>query len=417
MAALRNRKMGNFLNLVYDEWDYNNPKSIINGKKYFGNDFRHMDSIILKRIGFHNFLCHSIKDVNNFSSNENYYYVISNTAGLETKLNSDFELPLSKEVIECAKQKNFNIIFFNYVEVESRNSLYLTESKIKSLGINPNQVWVISNSSNIYKYKYELNLDMNVFRNKVITIDTVIDLRNNAGEIEFKCEKESFFMCQNNMPRPHRYGIIASLMKNNILQDTDWSIIEGILPDENYYSAVLSQEDIKNLSKEISYLKNIKTKKCNFEIDFNKTNIKPWNKAFEKRTFLNAYVNIINDTLFATEDIHITEKTFNPFYFYQYPLIVSSPYHIKNLKEEQSFDLFEDMINIEYDNEPDHVKRFAMIIEEIKRIYKNKQFFIDSYSKNYDRFLSNHKKVLEMENNKEDFNFFSNLSKLKHRNE
>ncbi len=411
--------MGSFLNLVYDEWDYSNPKNIINGQKYFGNDFRHMDTIILKRIGFNHFKCHDIKDINDFLPNENYYYIISQISGLEAKLSSDFELPLSQEVISCASNNNnFNIIFFNYVEVESRECLLLVDKKIKSLNINPNQVWVTSNSSNIYKYKNEEKLDINVFKHKIIDIDTANDLINNAGNVEFNVNKDGcFFMCQNRMPRSHRYGILVSLMKNKLLYDTDWSILEGGFEntDQEYYNPVFTQDDIKESIKEIEYFSKIDRKKTKFEELFNdelNKDHKPWNKAFEKKTFYNTYINIVNETLFTTEDIHITEKSFNPLYFFQYPLIVASPYHIKTLKEEHDIDLFEDMINLEYDNEKDHIKRFSMIIDEIKRIHKNKEHFINSYEKNYDRFLHNHNKVIEMSQNKnEDYKFFDNLIK------
>ena len=261
--------MGSFLNLVYDEWDYSNPKNIINGQKYFGNDFRHMDTIILKRIGFNHFKCHDIKDINDFLPNENYYYIISQISGLEAKLSSDFELPLSQEVISCASNNNnFNIIFFNYVEVESRECLLLVDKKIKSLNINPNQVWVTSNSSNIYKYKNEEKLDINVFKHKIIDIDTANDLINNAGNVEFNVNKDGcFFMCQNRMPRSHRYGILVSLMKNKLLYDTDWSILEGGFEntDQEYYNPVFTQDDIKESIKEIEYFSKIDRKKTKWK--------------------------------------------------------------------------------------------------------------------------------------------------------
>jgi len=411
--------MGSFLNLVYDQWDYNNPKNTINGQKYFGDDFRHMDTIILKRMGFNHFKCHDIKDFYNFSPDENYYYIISQISGLEGKLNTNFELPLSEEVINCASNnKNFNIIFFNYVEVESRNCLRLVDDKIKLLGIDPSQIWITSNSSNIYKYKEEEKININVFKHKIIDIDTANDLINNTGDVQFHTDKKGcFFMCQNRMPRPHRNGMIVFLMKSNLINDTDWSLLEGDFENTNqYYNSIFTQENIEESIEEINYLKNIKRKKTMFETDFNDEsdiNHKHWNKAFEKRTFYNTYVNIVNETLFTTEDIHITEKTFNPLYFFQYPLIVASPYHLKNLKNEHDIDLFEDMINIDYDIETDHIKRFSMIMDEIKRIHKNKNYFINSYEKNYERFLHNHNKVIEMKNNKnEDYKFFDNLSKL-----
>lgn len=416
MAALRNWKMGNFLNLVYDEEYSGNNIFVNNGEKYFGNDkFRHMDSIILKRIGLNNIKYHSIEKSNNFSKDENYYYFISSVIGLETELRDNVEtsiLPLSKNVIDCAiKYKNFNIIFFNYVEVDSKRCLYLIDSKIKWLGINPKQVWSICNNSKIYEYKKELNLTINVFKSEILKIDTIYDFKYYGKPVDFKIDKNGpFFLCLNGMPRPYRYGVLCSLMKNNILDDTNWSLLEKYPnPNNNYYSDILSKQDIKKIYKEIKYFKNISSKNSNYE-----SNVpKPWNKVFVNETYTNSYVNIVNETLFSDDRVHITEKSYNPFYFYQYPLIVSSYQHLKFIKNSHNFDLFEDIINIEYDNEKDHIKRFSMIIEEIKRIYKNKKHFIESYHKNKERFISNQKIVFEMENNKNDFNFFTNLKNLK----
>ena len=85
-------------------------------------------------------------------------------------------------------------------------------------------------------------------------------------------------------------------------------------------------------------------------------------------TFNQSYINIITESHFDIMDIHITEKSFKPFYYFQFPLFLASYNHIKKLKEEHDLYLFEDLIDHSYDNEPNDRKRMSMVIEEISRL-------------------------------------------------
>lgn len=420
MATLWNRKMGNFLNLVYDDWDYNTLNPGVNGEKNFGkNKFRRIEKPILDRLGYLNYNCFRLNDVYE-TPNENFYYFISILSGLNQFLENG-ELPLSKEVYDCFKQTtNLHIVFYNYVEVESEYCINKTESIIKELNLDPSRFWMINNNTRLDEFKKRGNLLINVYSSKMVGVDASIDL-SQFGPFNFKTEKEGcFFMCQNRRPKAHRYGILCSLLKNNLLYDTDWSLTEGWdYNKENFrgfYSSIFNDSEIDELLPEIAYFGEIKCKLSDYEKNkswFSGDNgDMRWGCRYDRKTFEESYVNIATETNFDSDDIHITEKSFKPFYFYQYPLILATQDNIKMLKQYYDFDFFEDMINIEYDSEPDHRKRFMLFVEEVKRIHKLKNWFIESYPKNYERFILNQSKLFNIKNNKDDYNFFDYLRNL-----
>jgi len=71
--------------------------------------------------------------------------------------------------------------------------------------------------------------------------------------------------------------------------------------------------------------------------------------------------------------------------------------------------MFDDLINHEYDNEPDNKKRFKMFVQEIERLHSNKENVINFYKQNTDRLIENHKKVIDLYNSKKDIEYFNSL--------
>ena len=130
-------------------------------------------------------------------------------------------------------------------------------------------------------------------------------------------------------------------------------------------------------------------------------------------SFKNSYFNIVTESQYESknDNVHITEKTFRPFFYYQFPIFLASQHHIKFLKQEYDFDLFDDVINHSYDNELNDRKRMNMVVDEIKRINSNKDFYKKFYIQNRHRFLRNRHILLEgiLKKKKKDFDFFWNL--------
>ena len=132
----------------------------------------------------------------------------------------------------------------------------------------------------------------------------------------------------------------------------------------------------------------------------------------QAENFENSYLNIITESIYFNRfgTIHITEKSFRPFYYYQFPIIMTSTHHIKKMKEKYDFDFFDDLINHSYDNEFDDVKRFYMIFKEIKRLHDNKEQVIEFYKNNQKRFENNKLKAINVLKTVEiDHEYFKNL--------
>ena len=79
------------------------------------------------------------------------------------------------------------------------------------------------------------------------------------------------------------------------------------------------------------------------------------------------------------------------------------------MKDVYAFDLFEDIINYDYDNIQDNRDRLFAFIEEINRIHNNKELFIEFYKNNKERFIKNHN-ILAHYKNEYDYNFFKQLA-------
>jgi len=204
-----------------------------------------------------------------------------------------------------------------------------------------------------------------------------------------------------------------------IIDDVDWSLVQGwqFTNDPNgWISQVLNPDDIEEMQDQIDYFGSIEQKKCRYEEkytwfdDRSDTDNVPWNKTYDKDQLENSYFNLTTETEFQTDHIHISEKSFKGFYALQFPMILASPFHIKEIKKKYDFDFFDDVVDHSYDEETDHRERLFKFAKEVKRISDNKQFFIDFYKNNKERFMENNRKVIELVSDKTDENFLKKLA-------
>ena len=180
----------------------------------------------------------------------------------------------------------------------------------------------------------------------------------------------------------------------------------------HFYNGILNNEEIEHLKPEIDYFDSIDIKRSKYEEEtgwfeaeevlgsFN------WEKIYETKTYENTYVNIVTESNYHFDAVHITEKSLKPFYFYQLPIFLSSPRHVKYLRDLHGFDVFDDLINHSYDREPNMRKRFFMVLDEIKRLNKNKDKVIEFYNNNIERFEKNKQAVLNIFRSTKDVDYF-----------
>ena len=78
-------------------------------------------------------------------------------------------------------------------------------------------------------------------------------------------------------------------------------------------------------------------------------------------------VNVVTETYFFSNVIHITEKTYKPIAFMQPFVLLAAPFSLKHVKD-MGFKTFGDFWDESYDTETDHKIRFDKIIEVLKYI-------------------------------------------------
>lgn len=144
-------------------------------------------------------------------------------------------------------------------------------------------------------------------------------------------------------------GAIQGIESNsfgNILRDIDLKYLKY----ENKFPIVFDDKDINTFSSwEISENFRSKATQAKFHVALE--------TSFEHTDSLNTFWN----------RKFITEKTMMGFAMYQIPLILSVPGSIDVLRY-LGFDVFDDIVNHEYDLQQDPYKRIYMLIEELKRL-------------------------------------------------
>jgi hypothetical protein len=435
--------MNKNIRLVFEKWDGEKP--LPNCSEFFGSDgFRYED-------GFFDFyerfyysmgkyerysLPRTFNKIQDVYDNKNLkYYFFIKTALSVDEMFKERNLSFSDAVLNCLRScENFSVVFLTEHEsddemgyVELKN--YITENKL-----NDNQFMFLNNNGNfqMYNEKYNGNIRFNQLQLIPITSTSIFsDLK--PPLITEKTGK--LFICHNKSSKPHRYATLALLHKKGLIDDVNWSLVTGqIRQPEDYVwlNEVLPTEIVNSCEKEIKELFSIKVKESDYEINrkyfnengdiiFDKNEFpKLGDAAMESGgllipedsfSYINSYVNIVTESQFRDDFnvIHVSEKSFRPFAYYNLPLIVATQNHVKYMKDKYGFDFYEDLINHDYDNVKSIGGRITMLIDEVIRLKNNKNDVIEFYKQNTHRLIKNQKIISEIKNNHDDYEFFKSL--------
>jgi hypothetical protein len=96
----------------------------------------------------------------------------------------------------------------------------------------------------------------------------------------------------------------------------------------------------------------------------------------------------------------------------QLPIFIATHNHVKYLRKQFDFDMFDDLIDHSYDLENDDENRMILVLNEIKRLNDNKDLVIEFYKNNKDRFQKNLDLFEKACDKKETLNFFKNINTL-----
>jgi hypothetical protein len=396
--------MGDFLNIISEDYE------LLNESHYY---LRIYDQVIknntikskLRTVGVNN-LNYCTLDEAILNKDKTYVYFLFKQSDYTY---SDSKRYLDKKFINALRENN-NIKLIYFIEDESIDfeNFRLIDSYCEFENLNQRSVYVYNNNANMDFFIKKIGSKLNVFKSSFLPITyskKFIDFN-----IEFKPDKKFLFLVQNKRLKNHRFATMCFLMKNNILSKTDWSFIENhMLGEFDFFKSIFLHnllDDSSVYENEIKVLSNTILKKNHYETINNESKyIKDFINA---ETFLDSYINITTESHFIESDIHISEKSFKPFYFYQFPIIISTYGHVKKMRELYNYDFYDDIINHSYDAEIDPKKRLNMVFDEILRLSSIESEIINYYKSNVYRFEKNKMITQELKNINES-KFFYNI--------
>jgi hypothetical protein len=403
------------LNVVFDKWDENN-KPIKNLEYLFREAVesgRSIDELDMET----DWKLNECK-LTDITSDENYYYIISHIyTYLHFLKNGKLILPI--EVEECITHNNLKVIFMAPHESPEHLDIFV---KMLTDTINKNNwkesnFYIINNNAMIYNVKNKLNSNINFFKiNALLKLVSNIKIKTTESDILYN--KKFIFLCLNNRSHNHRVLLLTHLKHLNLLKDDiiDWSLVEkyntNVVQSIKHLKGYIEPTNkiLVNDYKIITSTKKISYYEQNVNWFDSYGNINPY-KHLTLDSYKNSYINIVTESHynFIENDVHITEKSFIPFYYFQLPIFLSRPNHIKMMKEEYDFYFFDDLIDHSYDNEIDDVKRFHMVVDEIKRLSSMKEKISTYYKNNIDKLIHNHNFIKTYSEKKVEENYFLNL--------
>jgi hypothetical protein len=414
------------LNLVYDYWDGNKPISngkIIYPKHHFWDIEEFVKNYVNSFSGSQNKITVKSCKISEVYENPNqkYYYFICHAAINIDEIIKDNKI-ITDEINLCLRScDNFNLVFFSHHESDNENGFKI----LNTSDLPKKQIYLVNNNYKLNEYVNDYNSQIKIYSVMYLPV-VVSSTLYNLFESKFSFDKkERFFMCFNRGPKIHRYSLLVFMLKHNLLDESNWSFIPNffsIYEFENY-NQIFDLEDFKFYENEIQVLNNLKLKISDHEkteLSFDDNNeITVLNPKYKNvllppeipENYINSYVNLVTETKFLDNEnvIQISEKSFKPFFYYQFPMILATHHHIKSMKEKYDFDFFDDVIDHSYDNEPDQKKRFNLFVNEVKRLHDNKENLIEFYRNNQLRFEINKNKVISIMNNDSDYIFFRSL--------
>lgn len=417
--------MGNILNVILDYDLYNEDSSVINER-----DAIYKTGALF---GFYNIANPVKKEFGDIENNPSEYFYYSppacNTSfnAVVTKLRPNF-IPFSNKIVHYLKNyKNFKIFFCEAHECFGEQFFILIKNTCDHFDIDPNQFIIIDDDHNFdyYVNKHNFKPIHHIANHHISLLNR--DMEN--YQIDFVKEKEFFFLCHNKTMKAHRLLTLTYLSKNNLLQDTNWSNLQSfqykkICKDNvgdiknTFFDHLIEKTELKEIETDIDFVTKDDIKKSKYEdymtwhyLNENGSPAKgQWGNYYYSKTYETSYVNITTESSFERPGIiHVTEKSYIPFHSFQIPIIFATCGHIKAMKNRYGFDFFEDVVNHDYDNEPDNKIRFKKIVNEIVSLYNRKTDVIEFYKNNYERFYQNKLKIIQFSNNQYDEKFLKCL--------
>ena len=203
----------------------------------------------------------------------------------------------------------------------------------------------------------------------------------------FKTKKlKKYFVYKNGNMRLSRLFTLCFLKTNNLLSRGHYSVLDqhnlATYSQDQFYSLIskhtLDYHSYYNSYKEI-------LKEMPIELDIKKdsrqqSSLPIFNAKYYKDSAFELVVETNTDE-FNEGTLCLTEKTFFPM-FYRIPTLTLGPKGTYKYLEENNYATFPELFNLEFDNEPDFVKRTDMFAREILRVLEMPLYILEDIVNN-----------------------------------
>lgn len=356
-------------------------------------------------------------DVNEYkiNSDKKYLFVLSIHAldwvDFADLLSNDNDF--GKLIRDILFAKNVKCLFVDMHESDDLQKLKVINRIFSRYNIDKSSVWFMNNDSNMEDFVKQNKLGLQVKKIHHLATTFPHSLFYNNFEISEKSLDGDFFISVNKRAKPHRVLLLAHLYINDLLDKTNFSLLDTINIEDDEFDHIIDREYYYKIKNDIDYILSLRPRQTKYE-SVNNTDLLNTEKyvfagIIDLEDYIEPIVNITSESMYNSECIHITEKSFKAFGLGQLPIIIASPGHIKKMKEHYGFDFFDDIIDHSYDSEYDHKKRFTMIVDELKRLYNNKEELINFYNLNKSRFIENRNLLQKVCGEKWDYKFFKEV--------
>lgn len=291
-------------------------------------------------------------------------------------------LDFNNKLIECIKKKKAKIVFFYITEGDwGTESIHFDwmENITTKYGFDKNDLLVVTanlKASENYKGDSFTIIPYNFF---LINLDFIPLNKSNKNDIKIYEKnylkyiqnnkwniKDKHLLCFNGIARLNRLLIFAQL---NLIKGFEDKYITSLKKAEtknsdDFYNQVLgktSNLDIINFYKNYNSLQSVIYDKPIWG------NIINWGATLNEDAHMSTFVNIITETLWNSNSIFFTEKTYKPMYMCQPFVLFGNPHSLKKLKE-YGFKTFDKWWDESYDTELDldiRLEKITKVLEEI----------------------------------------------------
>lgn len=184
---------------------------------------------------------------------------------------------------------------------------------------------------------------------------------------------KKYFVYKNGNMRLSRLFTLCFLKSNNLLSRSHYSVLDQHNLSEHITKEMFYQTMSKLTFNYINYYNNFLEvkKELPIELDISKDSRQQSElPIFDPKYYKDSAFEIAVET--NTDEFNdgtfcLTEKTFFPM-FYRIPVLILGPKGTYKYLEENNYASFSELFNLEFDKEPDFVKRSQMFVREILRL-------------------------------------------------